>query len=430
MAELTKTEIKEIKIEQGKIDEISDDLTNQFEIIENSIIAQKNVALTKYSLNTDFKTWKEKQKIVRSQLKKDIEKSIQETQKVVDKSIQETFDSVSKVVVGIGNEKAEAVKKKVDRVNIEGIANKGIKLFANKVMNEYDKSVAKIYKLRNQEPLFDAILKQTQEGIDKAPYKIAYKKVTIVRNGREIKYSREVSFKSYMEMNIRTTTRQEANKFLFQASKSNGVVFYICSSFGDCADDHKHVQGKYYYDQDWPSFGYDKETSKKIKETISRYNMQSYQSVVNKAPYLTTRPNCRHTLRPVVLTDVFENNEKEMLEKYKIEKGTFKDGNYQALQRQRAIERNLRFYKSRLETHELMKKENPDPKLLKQIDKDIKLIAEWEKEMKKLLKANGFLKRDKRRESNKILVQDAGAGYSLGLKIDGKNMYVKGANKK
>ena len=417
MAELTKTEIKEIKIEQGKIDEISDDLTNQFEIIENSIIAQKNVALTKYSLNTDFKTWKEKQKIVRSQLKKDIEKSIQETQKVVDKSIKETFDSVSKVVVGIGNEKAKTVKKKVDRVNIEGIANKGIKLFANKVMSEYDKSVAKIYKLRNQEPLFDAILKQTQEGIDKAPYKIAYK------NGRQ------VSFKSYMEMNIRTTTRQEANKFLFQASKSNGVVFYICSSFGDCADDHKDYQGKYYYDQDWPDMGYDQETSKKIKEAIARYSMVSYQSVVEKKPYLTTRPNCRHTLRPVVLTDVFENNEKEMLEKYKIEKGTFKDGNYQALQRQRAIERNLRFYKTRLETHELMKKENPDPKLLEQIDKDIKLIAEWEKEMKKLLKANDFLKRDKRRESNKILVQDAGAGYSLGLKIDGKNMYVNGKKK-
>ena len=160
--------------------------------------------MTKYSLNTDFKTWKENQKIVRTQLKKGFEKSIKETTKVVNKSIDNAFNSLNKAIIGLGDFKAS----KVGRVNIEAVAEKGIKLFANKVMSEYDKSVAKVYKLRNQEPLFDAILKQTQEGIDKAPYKIAY------RNGRQ------VSFKSYMEMNVRTTTRQEANNYLFQASKN------------------------------------------------------------------------------------------------------------------------------------------------------------------------------------------------------------------
>lgn len=411
--ELSKTEIKEIKIEQNNIDELSNDLSNQFEIIEDSFIAQKNVALTKYSLNTDFKTWKENQKIVRTQLKKDFEKSIKETTKVINKSIDNTFNSLNKAIIGLGDFKPS----KVGRVNIEAVAEKGIKLFANKVMSEYDKSVAKVYKLRNQEPLFDAILKQTQEGIDKAPYKIAY------RNGRQ------VSFKSYMEMNVRTTTRQEANNYLFQASKKNGVVFYICNSFGDCADDHKDYQGKYYFDKDWKSFGYDEETSKRIQKTIDSYEMKSYQDVVNNKPYLTTRPNCRHTLRPVVLDDVFSNTPKQMTEKYKIQKGTYKDGNYQALQRQRAIERNLRFYKTRLEEHGLMKKENPNPKINELIKNDVALIKKWNGEMQNLLENNNFLYRDKRRENNKILVQDAGAGYSLGLKIDGKYMYVKSAKK-
>ena len=125
--ELTKTEIKEIKIEQNNIDELSNDLSNQFEIIEDSFIAQKNVALTKHSLNTDFKTWKEQQKIVRTQLKKDFEKSINETTKVINKSIDNTFNSLNKAIIGLGDFQTS----KVGRVNIEAVAEKGIKLFAN-----------------------------------------------------------------------------------------------------------------------------------------------------------------------------------------------------------------------------------------------------------------------------------------------------------
>ena len=410
--ELTKTEIKEIKIEQGKIDDLTSQLANEFEIIENSFLTQTNTALFKHSINGNFEEWKKQQKIVRVQLQKDLEISKKNCQKIVEKSLDNTLIQVNSAITNIARVRTE----KVDRVNLKAIANKGISLASDEALKQFDKSVAKVYKLRNQEPLFDAILKQTQEGIDNG-LKIAYK------NGRL------VSFKSYMEMNVRTTTRQEANEYLFQASKSNKVVFYICSSFGDCADDHKHVQGKYFYDADWKSFGYDEETSKKIKQTISKYQMQSYQDVVNKKPYLTTRPNCRHTLRPVVLDDVFENTPNDLLEEneaYKgMKKGTYQDNKYKALQRQRYHERMIRNYKTRQIIHQQEYEQNPNPILKQKIAKDEKLIAYWNQEQTKLLKKYTFLKRDKRREDNKILVQDAGAGYQLGLKIDGKNMFVK-----
>lgn len=407
--ELTKTEIKEIKIEQGNLDDLSSKLANEFEIIENSFITQVNTALMKGSMNGNFEEWKEKQKINRIQLKKDLEISKENCKKIVDKSLDNTLIDVNKAITMISDIKTE----KVDRVNIKAIANKSISLCSDQALKNFDKSVAKVYKLRNQEPLFDAILKQTQEGIENG-LKIVYK------NGRL------VSFKSYMEMNVRTTTRQEANEYLFKASKSNGVVFYICSTFGDCADDHKHVQGKYFYDADWKSFGYDEEISKKIKQTISKYQMQSYQDVVNKKPYLTTRPNCRHTLRPVVLDDVFSKSPKEISEEYKIIKGTYHDRNYKALQRQRYNERMIRKYKTRLENNKLLYEQNPNPKLNQLIKNDEALIKHWNQEQLKLLKKYTFLKRDRRREDNKILVQDLGAGYSLGLKISGKNMFVKG----
>lgn len=406
---LTKTEIKEIKIEQGNLDDLSSKLANEFEIIENSFITQVNTTLMKGSMSGNFEEWKEKQKINRIRLKKDLEISKENCKKIVDKMLDKTLIDVNKAITMISDVKTE----KVDRVNIKAIANKGISLCSDQALKNFDKSVAKVYKLRNQEPLFDAILKQTEEGIDNG-LKIAYK------NGRL------VSFKSYMEMNVRTTTRQEANEYLFKASKSNGVVFYICSTFGDCADDHKHVQGKYFYDADWTSFGYDEETSKKIKETISKYQMMSYQDVVNNKPYLTTRPNCRHTLRPVVLDDVFSKSPKTISEEYKIIKGTYHDRNYKALQRQRYNERMIRKYKTRLENNKLLYEQNPNPKLNQLIKNDEALIKHWNQEQLKLLKKYTFLKRDRRREDNKILVQDLGAGYSLGLKISGKNMFVKG----
>ena len=59
------------------------------------------------------------------------------------------------------------------------------------------------------------------------------------------------------------------------------------------------------------SFFGEEETSNNIQNFIDSYGMQSYQSVVNNEPFLTTRPNCRHSLRPVVLEDALKYTDKK-----------------------------------------------------------------------------------------------------------------------
>ena len=408
MDEIKKIEIKEIKIEQNKIDDLSSSLDRIFENVENDMIVRKNIALSKGSMINDFDKWKKEQKVVKNQFKKEIANSTKTIKTIVNSSINNLMLQLKDLGEDISKVKIEQIGK----TNIIKQANKAVKLLGQNVFNDYQRSVAKIYRLKNTDKLYDAIYEQTKNGIDEG--------VGIVyRNGRK------VSFKSYMEMNVRTTVRQEANQYLFEASKSNGVVFYICDYYGDCAKDHVDFQGKYYYDEDWESFGYDEETSNNIQNFIDSYGMQSYQSVVDNDPFLTTRPNCRHSLRPVVLEDALKYTDKKMTENYGIRKGTYNDDNYKALQEQRKNERMIRYYKTRLEEHQQMNKQMHNPDLKVKIKKDKDLIKKWENNLEDLLSANSFLKRDKRRENNKILVNDLGAGYHMGLKVDGKNMYVK-----
>lgn len=407
MSELTKREIQEIKIEQNDIEKISSSLDQAFEVAQNSLIVQKNVALSKGALG-GFDNWKKEQKVVKQQLKKDIKTSVNNITKIIDESLNNTILQLN----ALGEKITDKDIKKVGNKTLLQKTNKAIRIMGDKVLSDYEKSVAKVYRLKNTDELYNAILEQTKNGIE---------------NGVNITYrdGKQVSFKSYMEMNVRTTVRQEANEYLFNASKENGVVFYVCDFYGDCAEDHADYQGRYYYDEEWESFGYNEETSKRIQDYIDSYGMLSYQSVVNNEPFLTTRPNCRHSLRPVVIDDVFNNTDKQMTEKYGIRKGTYNDDNYKALQTQRRNERIIRKYKTRLIEHQQQQKNMQSPKLKTQIAKDKALIKKWNEIQEEHLSNNPQLKRDKRREDNRVLVQDLGAGYHLGLKIDGRNMYFK-----
>lgn len=406
MAELSKTEIKEIKVEQNTIDDLNSDLAIVFETIENSFIIQANKALMLNSINGNYSEWKEKQKLNRIQLKKDVEKTKNNALKLIDNSLDEAFDKIQNIANLVALVKLPKEVKK-DEKDIKKLVKKSLEMCVDTTMKNYDASVKTIYQMEKVKPLFDAIYKQTQIGIDKG-LKIAYKD------------GRKMSFKSYMEMNVRTTLRQESNEYMFKMAKINKVVFYIASYFADCAVDHKDFQGKYYYDVNWKSFGYNDATKKKIQALINQYKMKSYQSVVEDEPYLTTRPNCRHQLRPVVLSDIEEKKPTQILNEYGINQETYHSANYKLLQRQRYNERKIRNYKTRLEEHQELYNINPNPKLLEQIKKDKSLVRGWQAIQTKLVNDHDFLKRDYRRESNKIIVNDLGAKYQLGLGFSGK----------
>lgn len=262
--------------------------------------------------------------------------------------------------------------------------------------------------MKNQEPLFDAIAKYTNEGgIANAP-KITYS------NGRTI------SFKAYMEMNVRTTIRQEVNETLFEASKNNGVVFYLGNSFSDCAKDHLDYDGKMFYDRDWQSFGYDEKISEEIQAYIDANNLMTYQYATEQG--FTTRPNCRHSLTPMTIDEVLGNSVNQLLKDNNLNaKSPRNDTNYLITQNQRYFERQIRQAKMSLEAHSLQQQNMPTTKMNELITRDKEKIAHYQKEMRILMdqygeKNGGFLKRDYRRENPAVVVQDAGVRYTMGIR--------------
>lgn len=76
-------------------------------------------------------------------------------------------------------------------------------------------------------------------------------------------------------------------------------VFYQCDSHPNCADGHRAYEGGIFINED--------AASEKEKEFARKHNIPTLQEVVFGEPYLTTRRNCRHVLRPVP-TDMVLNN--------------------------------------------------------------------------------------------------------------------------
>lgn len=389
---MAREKINNFEKDQKKIDDLADAMRSTFEISENSMIVLKNLALSSFTKTEDFDYWKEQMKLKRSQLKQDVLNSGKQLKKAIVGSFEKQTKSID--------------------LDIKAEVDKPLLLLEKQTMKEFDKSVANVYKLKNHVLLYDAILKQAND----------------ISEGLSIVYKdgRHMNFKSYMEMNVRTTVRQEINDNLFKTSSENKVVFYLCNSFGDSAKDHADFQGKYYFDENYADFGFDDETIQKIEDLINSRKMESFQSVVYDEPYLTTRPNCRHYLEPLTLDEVLENkNPKKLVKELGLEKnGKYEENKTDLREEQRYNERQIRKFKNRIEQTTLMNRQNPNVAFLNKIRKDQNKLSYWLERQSNFCEENK-LKRDHRRESNKIILQDAGVGYKIGLATKGRYNVIK-----
>lgn len=223
---------------------------------------------------------------------------------------------------------------------------------------------------RNQ-PLFDSILKNT-DNLEQA-YKINYS------NGRKM------SYKSYIEMRIRTDIGHQALDLILESGL--GKLFY-CNALPDCAGDHLEYQDKVYvldkYKSEYPQ-------------------LKTVEWVTNKPVYLVTRPNCRHILTPV--KDINDKPEFKMGDS-EVKK------NYKDLQTQRYNERQIRKYKSiRDQTEAQLEVAKDNPELMEKFVRYDKLTKDWEKTNRELISSNKFLKCMDKREDNKKLAYDLGVDY-------------------
>jgi len=298
----------------------------------------------------------------------------------------------------------EVVKKRADSMiskalnRVEGLELKPLvednkratAMMIASTLTSYRRAVSQVVRLSETMPLKEAIKRQTQEGINNG--------VKIATAGGE----RMVGYKEYMEMNVRTTVQREIGEMQMASGGQAGVVFYISNHFADCADDHKDYQGRIYYDERYATFGYDAETLARIQALISSKRMLGIQSVREKPPYLTTRPNCRHTLTPISVEQA-GMSASGLVSSLKLSSGSYRDENYDDLQQQRYNERQIRFYKGRMEANKELGYDDL-------VNRDKHLVSKWQATQRKLISSNEVLSRDYRRETEKILLQDLGVG--------------------
>ena len=160
-----------------------------------------------------------------------------------------------------------------------------------------------------------------------------------------------------------------AEKQSILASKS---VFYVCNWFKDCAKDHVPYQGKVYVHDNWEEFADDQDVDH-IRAYIKNHRIMKVNEVVNNAPWLTTRRNCRHKLYPISVEEVLGSSVRRILKTHDL-RGVHENEYNMVLTPSKVA--YIGYYE-RLKGLSYLKKLFDTPKL----DKDIKntkiLVAKW-----------------------------------------------------
>lgn len=409
-------------MDYDKIKDLSQDLGEEFERTQNAMMRLSMMYLMK-----NYKTgyYRVNQTAMIPQFNKDLLimskkmlKRINESyKKAIVMSLTNEFEIDKKaktITTTIDEKKLKKLYRQIELNNnililglVKSVQNNHLR-FINKISNAIDEALIKI------SPQIEISPKQRTNAVFKA-ISDNIKTYGAVENVPKVAYSdnRQVSWKSYMEMNARTTLTQEAGDYQLESGKELGVVFYICNEMGDCAKDHIDYQGRIYYDKDYQTFGLDETTLQKIEDAIQSQNMLSIQEVRDSDPWLTTRPNCRHTFLPVTIDEVASSSVNSLLNKHHLKSnGKVDSKKYEALEKQRYNERQIRKWKEKADNDKAIYQNAPKElkqDLKMQLDKDNAKIKEWQLKQKKHIDKNSsFLERQYDRESYKVIMQDLG----------------------
>lgn len=355
-----------MKLSDHQVDVIAETMREVLEATENNMITRANELLAKQSVMSIPR--------IRSELGRIALSGVEIQENILSRAENLTGANLDGLKRELSNASALLINSTVDYLNA---ARKNI-ISMERIM-----------------PLKEAIYKQTQRGFE---------------NGLKIAVSprRQYGYKEYMEMSVRTTVQREIGSLQMASGKQAGVVFYISNHFADCADDHKAYQGRIYYDARYKSMGYSEDDVDDIERIISVKDMLSVQEVRDGKPYLTTRPNCRHTLTPISIEQA-RGSARTLVDSLKLSTGSYRDDNYDALQRQRYNERQIRFYKARYEHNKQLGDVIP-PEVLA---RDRVLVSKWQRVQREHIdKYDDVLSRDYRRETREILVNDLGERYN------------------
>ena len=394
---------------RDNVDAISEALGEMFGELQNTIEKYAVNQLTQYTDKPE--EWKKRQLLHQKQFQRATEKLIEEFKhkinRPIDVAFKEMFKDAQEDVEDVTDDDVKKAKRKavVEKfkfsvnINLDNIAKSSLVGF-KRIVNSAGQEILQ-KKITSGDRLFEAINKAMDKGIK--DMFVTYK------NGRK------VHFKSYMEMNVRTTLQQEALNYQYEASKSAGVIFYICSSHSDCANDHANYQGKVYYDENWQSI-----VPSDVEEQVAKYirdnKLMTIQAVRDNKPFLTTRPNCRHTFKPITISQALNNTPVQLLNKFKMYKGKADSEKYKNLQLQRKFERDVRKAKETRDNTIIELNNAKDQATKEMLENRLKreksIVTKHQRQLNQLVKGNPYLERDYRRENYKAIVQDVGYKYN------------------
>lgn len=404
-------------MDRDNVDAISEALSQLFGQFQNTL---EQYAVNQLTLYTDIpQEWRGRQlqstKQFQQATKKLVEQFKNKLNKPIDNAFKEIFADAQEDVEDVTDDDVKKAKRDdiVNKfkfsvnINIDNVEKSALAGFKRMVNNVGEVILEK--KITSGDRLFETINNVMDKNLK--DMFVTYK------NGRK------VHFKSYMEMNVRTTMQQEALNYQYEAAKSVGVMFYLCSSHGDCANDHKDYQGKVYYDENWRSVitPEAKEVEDKVAKYIRDNNLMTIQSVRDNKPFLCTRPNCRHTFKPITITQALTNTNAQLLNKFKMYRGKYDSEKYKNLQLQRKYERDVRKAKEQRDNTiiELNNAKDPEAKemLTERLKREKSIVTKHQRQLNQLVKGNPYLERDYRRENYKAIVQDVGVKYNKDKKV-------------
>lgn len=382
-----------------RIDDLVDLLGENFATAENTFVIRNSAELVKYI--ADPIAWKKNQIANGKRYKKELigkaRAKLSELNNLTEKVYLLSYREVNKEAIEVSTTELSAkipqrVKEEIDMFKRKN-AIEMVKL-ANIALESHLKEVRIISQLSTPDTLYDTIKSQMIKGID---------------NGLPVEYKNgaNVSWKAYMEMNVRTTVHQEIGKEQIKTGTDLGQIFYVCDSFGDCAPDHADYQGKVYYNDEV-------DISPEVQAFIDANAIQSMQEVRDGEPFLTTRPNCRHSFHAIPLEEAMGSSANEILKQENLSKGEYKDSNYEKVQEQRLNERTIRKYKMREENMRTLYDKTKDPDYLRQASEAGSKVKEWQKTNREFIKSSPeLLKRDYDRENIRVVTQDLGVRYDI-----------------
>lgn len=382
-----------------RIDDLIDILTEQYEKLENTFVIKNGEELLKFLDNP--KEWKKRQLLHRNGYRKEliaeararIELLDKMTEKVyylanveVDKDIIEvTADEI--IIKDDDPEVSKKVLKQIHDMNVQEVSK-----LADQTFKMHTATVRLVDSLATPDNLYDVVKEYTKKGVENG-IKVVYK------NGRVYKW------KSYMEMNIRTTIHQEiADRQIRVGAKAN-QIFYICTHFGDSAPDHAPYQDKLYYNPEC-------DIPKDVMDFIEANDVLDMIKVQQGEPFLCTRPNCRHNLIAIPTEQAMGKSVNQIQKDEGVHFGEYKSTNYARLMEQRANERAIRKWKLEKENAQILGQKTGDKDLLSKAKQYQSKVSEYQKKQRELVAANkNVLKRDYSRENAKYLVDNLGVRY-------------------